>query len=94
MTKTRQTDCKRFLERINGTIDKDFKNIRIVKGYSRNFFGGSTYQWAYLELKDNVIVSADYGFAKHKGIELLNCQECWDNNPNLRMKDIFTGKDC
>ena len=94
MKQNRKIDCCRFLLNNNATIDKEFKNIRIVKGASWSFSGNTTYNYAYLELKDNVIISADYGFAKFKGIELTNCQECWDNNPNLRMKNIFTGQDC
>lgn len=94
MAKIREIDCERFLKNHNGTIDKEFKSIRLVKGYSWSISGNSTYQWAYLDLKDNVVVGADYGYAKFKGIKLTNCQECWDNNPNLRMKNIFTGQDC
>lgn len=94
MKKTIKIDCERFLERVNGTIDKDFKNIRMVKGCSWSFNGTRTQSWAYLELKDGVVVGADYGFAKYKGYELTNCQECYDNCPNLRMKNIFTGEDC
>ena len=93
MKKIREIDCERFLKIHNGTIDKEFKSVRLVKGYSWSM-SGSTYQWAYLDLKDGVVVSADYGYAKYKGIRLINCKECWENNLNLRKKDIFTGKDC
>lgn len=87
-------DCKKFLQRINGTIDKDFKNIRIVKDYTICLNGRTTFNYAYLELKDRVVVDADYGFAKYKGFELLDCETCYEQNPNLRMKDIFSGRDC
>lgn len=92
--KIRKIDCKHFLRIVNGTIDKDFKNIRMVKSYSWSLNGNSTYDYAYLELKDRIVVSADYGFAKYKGYELLNCEECYENNPQLRMKNIFTGEEC
>lgn len=94
MNKIKKIDCKRFLQIVNGTIDKDFKNIRMVKSYSWSLNGNSTYNYAYLGLKDRIVVSADYGFAKYKGYELLNCEECYENNPQLRMKDIFTGEEC
>lgn len=91
--KIKKIDCKRFLQKVNGTIDKDFKNIRMVKSYSWSLNGNSTCDYAYLELKDKIVVSADYGFAKYKGYELLNCEECYENNPQLRMKNIFTGEE-
>lgn len=87
-------DCKKFLQRINGTIDKDFKNIRIVKDYTICLNGRTSFNYAYLELEDKVVVSADYGFAKYKGFELIDCETCYEQNPSLRMKDIFTGRDC
>ena len=92
--KIRKIDCKHFLRIVNGTIDKDFKNIRMVKSYSWSLNGNSTYDYAYLRLKDKIVVSADYGFAKYKGYELLNCEESYENNPQLRMKGIFTGEEC
>lgn len=94
MTKTRKVECYKFLLNINGKIDKEFKNIRITKGYSWSMNGNTTQNFAYLELKDRVVVSADYGFAKYKGIELINCEPCWENHPELRMKNIFTGEEC
>ena len=94
MAKIREIDCEKFLKNHNGTIDKEFKNVRFVKGYSWSNSGNSSYQWAYLDLKDNVVVGADHGYAKFKGIKLTNCEECWENNPTLRMKNIFTGQDC
>lgn len=94
MKQNKKIDCLRFLQNNNGKIDKEFKNIRIMKSYSFSMSGNTTCNYGYLELKDNIIVGADYGFAKFKGIELVNCKECWENNPNLRMKNIFTGEDC
>lgn len=93
MKQSKRIDCYNFLINNNATIDKELKNIRIVKGVSWSL-RGSTYNYVYLGLKDGVIVSADYGFSRYKGIELTNCKECWENNPKLRMKDIFTGEDC
>lgn len=87
-------DCERFLNTINGKINKDFTQIRILKSYSFSMSGSSTCNYAYLELKDNIIVSCDYGFGKYKGLEITNCKECWESNPNLRMKNIFTGEFC
>ena len=49
MAKVREIDCERFLKNHNGTIDKELKSIRLVKGYSWSISGNSTYQWAYLE---------------------------------------------
>lgn len=90
----RKMECRHFLQMVNGTIDKKFENIRIIKSRTWNINGSSTFNFANLSLKNNVIVDADYGFAKYKGIELTNCQECYVCYPELRMKDIFTGTDC
>ena len=87
-------DCKAFLKICNASIDKDFEKIRIVKNVTYSMDGRITRNFAYLTLKDRVIVSADYGFGKLKGIKLEKCEECWNNNPELRMKNIFTGEDC
>lgn len=92
--KNKKIDCYNFLIDNRATIDKDLEKIRIVKSAKFSFSGRTTYTYAYLELKDGIIVNADYGLGKYKGIELTNCKECWENNPKLRMKNIFTGEDC
>jgi len=92
--KIKKIDCKRFLQMVNGTINKSFNSVRIVKRFSWQLNADSNYSYAYLELKDKIVVSADYGFSKYKNYELLNCEECYENNPQLRMKNIFTGEEC
>lgn len=92
--KTKKMECKLFLTMLNGTINKDFSAIRIIKSQSWNLNGNSTFNFANLSLENNIIIDADYGFGKYKGIELINCQECYNNYPNLRMKNLFNGLDC
>ena len=87
-------DCERFLRTINGQINKDFTQIKILRSYSYSMNGNTTCNYAYLDLKDGVIVSADYGFGKYKGLEITNCEKCWNDNEKLRMKNFFTGEFC
>lgn len=85
-----ELDCEKFLQRHNGEINKDFTRVRITKSDYHSIYGNK-YTYAYLDLKDGVIISASYGFGKFKGYKLVNCENAY-KNVDLRMRNIFTGE--
>lgn len=92
--KEKAIDCLRFLQKLNGKINKDFTSIRFLKGESWHYNGRIDRSYGYFELKDRIIVECERGFSNWKGYKLLNCETCYQTYPELRMKNIFTNEEC
>ena len=94
--KTIKIDCLKLLKRLRGVIDKSGTTIRFIKKETFDYVNGTTYRdYGYFYLKDGKIIECERGYsAQYKGCEVLNIEKCWQENPDLQMRNLFNGFLC